>query len=226
MKQLLPLSRLPTGEEIPFDPTSKRRLDWRVDLPAHVDQDRMLFDVAHFRRLQALSNSVFTQISTLSEAKTAAYDISIHAANLDGTATMGIVKKIKEAEPSQRKIIYQFSDPTIRSEYDYGTFAESHALNKPQMVSDVSDLRQTKGMSSEVAWAHTLDTHIQASLRQTAKEVLYQREEGRKKRTRNYEFGYYGLLVTMAAVDFTIGNTEDGLLLSIVYHCLIKRSTL
>lgn len=227
MSKLIPLSELPSEHEGLIADIPEPRLAWNFDLPGHVDQDRIMLNADHLRRLQKVASSVYTVVSINPEAEGPEYDATIKGINPDGSAIAGLTRKVREADPSKNNTIYEFSSPYIHDRY--GSFIDVHLLNKQAMVQEVVDMKSRHSSSSEEAWATVIDSHLQKSVRQSAKEVLFDRSSHRERFLRSWEYGWFafvcGNMINDAAQGSAVGASLNAGVIAAVYAMNLSRDT-
>ena len=204
MADLISLSELPREIDARMDSIPEPRMVWALELPASLDQDRIAIDHGHLRRLQSIAGFALNAVTSF-DGKTDEYDAQISGINFGGEATMGAVKKVRKADPSQERAMSEFSDPRIKELY--GKYAAVSVLNKPAMVDNVVRLRQ-KDMTAEEAWARTLDDHLNRSMRSAANHILVERH-GLQRAFQSLDYIALGALATTSAIDIAVADMPD-----------------
>ena len=185
IKLLTTMTRFISGSELPdaeaFSKLESRvpPISWDVELPGHLDQDRVVVDVGHLKRIQVIGGFSANQVFTF-QGEPTQYDYSVAAINVDGTAIAG-----KRAVASKAEALRAVLDETgaqVEEQLDnYFKVVARHELNRTEMARQVAEKRQQPSVlrthNDEEIWANVLDEHLQQSIRIAAKLHLLMRAD-------------------------------------------------
>jgi hypothetical protein len=151
-----------------------------MDLPPHVDTERIMVNVSRLKFIHR-AGAIAADLVMGYEGDVTETTPNIVGVNADGSAIAGKSGVTKKAEKSKTNLIDPYE---VESAYDgpladynatFGRTALVHRLNKPELASEVSDLVQHDGKSSEAAWAQVLDGAVRSSMREGGRQHLLYR---------------------------------------------------
>lgn len=222
MKNRVPVSELPTIEQVDFSSRENRPpMTWNFELPPSLDTERISVDMRYLglvHKIGALSTtSVFSE-----QGDTSTFDYQINGINFDGTATMsGKEVRTKIAE-KQRNAIGDADNPLVRHILkDYGKTTTSHILNKSELARLVSDERYKTQQPSEKLWANQLDESLQASIRGAARKHLLGRATGVDYAAEAIQ---WGVILGLTLPHFANGPAEG--VANLIDFTVINRGTI
>jgi hypothetical protein len=141
-------------------------LVWDLELPSHVDQERLVVNMSLLAGLHRVGAIACSGVGGYN-GETSQTLPSIVGLNADGSAVAGGLATSKRAEGSRSKQQgYNFNVGFVNTCIGQGIIA--HRLNQSEIASQVADLVREKDKSSEAAWSTCLDRALRQAMREGA----------------------------------------------------------
>lgn len=120
-------------------------LVWDMDLPPHVDLERLQLNVPRLRAMHRAA-AVTASVVTSHEGNVTETTPNIVGVNPDGSAIAGKSGVTKKAKRSR-----QFNQGVDYIDSEFGWTALAHSINRPEAADMVVE-RTSDGQTSEIAW--------------------------------------------------------------------------
>src|SRR5665647_842313 len=175
-------------------------LVWGLNVPASVDAERLVINMAALQRYQrvgAIGSSVVLEY----QGEQTEFTPGVSGINADGSAIATSAGTIKKADKSKSDVIDPIGIPQYAAQ-EFGKPVILHYLNKAEMAQNISDIVRNRGQSHEEAWASQIDVSLRDSFRKSGREHLV----GRDGRWRYLDYAFYPYAATTILAEALNGK--------------------
>lgn len=215
MSEFVSISDLPERLEIAGGTAQGVPLLWDMQLPPHVDIERLQINVSRLRGLHRVGAMTASHVMSY-EGDVTETTPNIVGVNADGSAMAGRSGVKKKAEQSRSSYYDLEKLPGHLSEI-FGRPVMVHRINRPEAASTVADMTR-EGKTSEDSWGGVLDKALRFSLREGGRQHLTKRAPAFWR-----AFQYYIMANVVAGEVSQISEGQAGLALPITY--MLAQST-
>ena len=171
MSKFESVGNLPRLHEVDGEKISsgKTPLIWDFELPPHIDQEKIVVNMAAVRRLHVVGAFTASIVRSY-EGETTQFTPGITGINPDGSAIASKTGVTKKAKPHDSDLFDPLDIPPSLAQ-QYGKPFVFHKLNRPDAADQAVDAIR-EGTDQHVAWANALNKSLKTSYSEMGKKHL------------------------------------------------------